>query len=104
MNPRGFLVPGMVVAVVLRFAPRQALTVHADSVIDSGTTKSVFVARGAGEYEFRPVVTGSQEGDRVEILAGLKPGERVVNQGAFLLDAESRLKSPAAQFAAGSTP
>jgi multidrug efflux pump subunit AcrA (membrane-fusion protein) len=65
-------------------------------VIDSGATKSVFVAHGSGEYELRTVVTGSQEGDRVEILSGLNPGERVVNQGAFLLDSESRLKRPAA--------
>jgi Cu(I)/Ag(I) efflux system membrane fusion protein len=97
INPRGILVPGMVVDVVLRFTPRQALTVQADSVIDSGATKSVFVAHGAGEYEPRPVVTGSQAGNRVEILAGLKAGDRVVTEGAFLLNSETRLKSPAAQ-------
>jgi RND family efflux transporter MFP subunit len=97
MNPHRILVPGMIVGVIVRFRPRQALTVHADGVIDSGTTKSVFVARGGGEYELRAVVTGSQEGNRVEILAGLKAGERVVTEGAFLLDSETRLKSPAAE-------
>ncbi|PWT88255.1 MAG: hypothetical protein C5B56_09050 [Proteobacteria bacterium] len=90
-NPHGVLVPGMIVGVVLRFAPREALTVPADGVIDSGITKSVFVALGAGEYQLRPVVTGSQEGDRVEILDGLKPGDRVVREGTFLLDSERRL-------------
>jgi Cu(I)/Ag(I) efflux system membrane fusion protein len=95
-NPQGMLIPGMIVGAILRFAPRQALTVRADAVIDSGATKSVFVARGGGEYELRTVVTGSQEGDRMEILSGLSPWERVVNEGAFLLDSESRLKSPAA--------
>jgi multidrug efflux pump subunit AcrA (membrane-fusion protein) len=94
----------MIVDVLLQFAPRQALTIHADCVIDWGATKSVFVGRGAGQYELRQVMIGSQEGDRVEILAGLKPGERVVNEGAFLLDSESRLKSPAAKFAARTTP
>ena len=63
-------------------------------MIDSGATKRVFVALGDGEYELREVETGSQEGDRVEILGGLKEGEQVVNAGAFLLDSESRLKSP----------
>ena len=66
---------------------------HADAVIDSGTTKHVFVALGDGQYELREVETGWQEGDRVEIRGGLKAGERVVTAGAFLLDSESRMKN-----------
>ena len=31
----------------------------------------------------------------MEIRSGLKAGERVVTAGAFLLDSESRMKSPA---------
>ena len=67
-------------------------TVDADAVIDSGTTKRVFIAAGRGRYEPRAVETGWQQGDRVEIRSGLKPGERVVIAGAFLLDSESRIK------------
>ena len=93
-NLRGVLVPGMIVNVVLHFAPRPTITVHVDAVIDSGARQSVFVTRGGGNYELRHVVTGSQEGDHVEILEGLRPGERVVKAGAFLLDSESRLKTP----------
>ena len=64
-------------------------------MIDSGTTKCVFVALSDGRYEAREVDTGSQDRDRVEILSGLRPGERVVTTGAFLLDSESRMKNPA---------
>src|SRR5439155_14188597 len=71
-NPRGSLVPGMIVDVDLDAPARSAITVHADAVIDSGTTKRVFVALGGGQYELREVETGWQEGDRVEIRAGLK--------------------------------
>jgi Cu(I)/Ag(I) efflux system membrane fusion protein len=96
-NPSRSLVPGMIVNVDLDVPARSAITVHADAVIDSGTAKRVFLALGDGQYELREVETGWQEGDRVEIRAGLKVGERVVTAGAFLLDSESRMKSPPAK-------
>jgi Cu(I)/Ag(I) efflux system membrane fusion protein len=94
-NPRGILVPGMIVNVDLDAPGLAAITVHADAVIDSGTSQRVFVALGGGQYDLREVEIGWQEGDRVEIRGGLKAGERVVTAGAFLLDSESRMKSPA---------
>ena len=94
-NPHGILVPGMIVNVDLDAPAPSAITIHADAVIDSGASKRVFVALGGGQYELREVETGWQEGDRVEIRGGLKAGERVVTAGAFLLDSESRMKSPA---------
>jgi multidrug efflux pump subunit AcrA (membrane-fusion protein) len=87
----------MVVNVDLDVPARATLTVHADAVIDSGTAKRVFVARGDGRYELRAVETGRQDGDRVEIRSGVKAGERVAIAGAFLLDSESRMKTPANQ-------
>ncbi|MEO8661077.1 MAG: efflux RND transporter periplasmic adaptor subunit [Bryobacteraceae bacterium] len=93
-NPRETLVPGMIVNVELETAARPALTVSADAVIDSGMSRRVFVAMGGGRYEPRDVETGRQEGDRVEIRSGLKSGERVVTAAAFLLDSESRMKTP----------
>jgi len=41
------------------------------------------------------VQTGWRSGDRVEIVQGLAEGERVVAEGTFLVDSESRLKSVA---------
>jgi RND family efflux transporter MFP subunit len=92
-NPAGRLVPGMIVNVDLDAPARSAITVHADAVIDSGTSKRVFVALGDGHYELREVETGWQDGDRVEIRSGLETGERVVTAGVFLLDSESRMKN-----------
>jgi len=94
-NPRGNLLPGMIVDVRLDGPARSAVTMHADAVIDSGAKKHVFVALGGGQYEPREVETGWQDGDRVEIRSGLREGERVVTAGAFLLDSESRMKNPA---------
>ena len=92
-NPRGILVPGMIVDIDLDAPASSAITVHADAVMDSGRSKRVFVALGGGQYELREVETGWQDGDRVEVRGGLKAGERVVTVGAFLLDSESRMKS-----------
>jgi membrane fusion protein, copper/silver efflux system len=70
-----------------------ALTVPSEAVLDSGLRKSVFVELSPGRYEPRAVETGRATGDRVEIVKGLKAGERVVVSGNFLLDSESRMKS-----------
>jgi len=46
-------------------------------------------------FEPRQVQAGWRFGDRVEIVRGLKEGERVVAAGTFLVDSESRLRSGA---------
>jgi len=92
-NSSGGLVPGMIVNVDFEVPAPAAITVNVDAVIDTGTAKRVFIATGGGQYEPRLVETGWHDGDRVEIRNGVKPGEKVVTGGAFLLDSESRIKS-----------
>lgn len=48
--------------------------------------------RASGEFEVRPVERGRDLGDEVAVLAGLRPGERVVVEGAFVLRAEAAKK------------
>lgn len=55
----------------------------------------VYVDKSGGAYEPRAVRTGRVGDADVEILAGLKPGERVVTQGALLLDAQSQVSGHA---------
>jgi len=45
-------------------------------------------------FEPREVVAGWHSGERVQILKGVQPGERVVVGATFLVDSESRLKAP----------
>ena len=73
-----------------------AVTVPVDAVLDSGLKKTVFVDRGNGLFEPRKVETGSYFDDRVEIVKGLMPGERIVVSGNFLIDSESRMKTASA--------
>jgi len=92
-NPGFTLRPDMFVNVDLRVALPPAIAVPVDAVVDEGLKKIVFVERGAGMFEPRPVETGWVFGGRVQILSGLVPGDRVVVDGTFLLDAETRLRS-----------
>jgi Cu(I)/Ag(I) efflux system membrane fusion protein len=91
-NPGLLLRPDMFVEVNLSVALPRHLTVPSDAVLDSGLKKTVFVDRGNGYLEPRAVETGERIGDRVEILKGLGPRERIATSGTFLLDSESQLK------------
>ena len=95
-NPEFVLRPDMFVDVELPIRLPPAVTVPADAVLDSGLKKTVFVDRGNGFFEPLEVETGWHIGNRVEIVKGLKPGERIVISGNFLIDSESRLELAAA--------
>jgi Cu(I)/Ag(I) efflux system membrane fusion protein len=91
--------------VVLESAPRTALKVPDDAVLDSGTRKVVFVAKGEGVLEPREVTLGEQGGGAWEVLSGLSEGEEVALGASFLVDSESRLASALAGMrAAGPEP
>ena len=57
------------------------------------------VERETGFFEPREVETGRRIGNRIEIVKGLTPGERIVLSGNFLIDSESRLELAAAGMA-----
>ena len=103
-NPREELKPEMFADVVLESAPRTALTVPDDAVLDSGTRKVVFVSKGEGVLEPREVTVGEQGGGSWEILSGLEEGEEIALGASFLVDSESRLASALAGMRDGVTP
>ncbi len=94
-NPQSALKPGMFVDVEFPIALAPTLVVPADAVVDSGLRKTVFVDRGNGYFESRPVETGSRIGDDIEVTKGLVLGERIVISGTFFVDSESRMKAAA---------
>ncbi|HMA53617.1 MAG TPA: efflux RND transporter periplasmic adaptor subunit [Acidobacteriota bacterium] len=103
-NPGYVLRPDMFVDVELPVAFPPTITVPVDSVLDSGLRRTVFVERGEGDFEPRQVETGWRFGDRVEIVKGLTPGERIVVSGTFFLDSESRMKAASAGPPGGRQP
>ena len=91
-NPNHVLLPDMFVDVEVHVEMPAALMAPADSVIDQGRRKTVYVAKADGVFEPRIVETGWRLGDRVQITNGLEPGERLVVAGHFMIDSESRMK------------
>jgi RND family efflux transporter MFP subunit len=99
-NPTMRLKPDMFVDVEMRMGYGARVTIPAEAVLDAGLRKTVFVDRGNGYLEPRAVETGDHVGDRVVVLSGLKPGERIVTSGTFLVDSESQLRPPTGSAAA----
>lgn len=92
-NPRTRLKPDMFVNAEFTVPGVERLTVPANAVLDAGDRQTVFVDRGNGYLEPRPVQVGQRLGDRIAITRGLNAGERVVASGTFLVDSESQLRS-----------
>lgn len=95
-NPGYRLRPDLFVNVEFRAGGGARLSVPEEAVIDSGLRQTVFVAKDDSHFAPRRVQTGARAQGRVEILSGLRAGEKIAVSGAFLLDSETQLKAPAA--------
>jgi len=86
-NPDRTLLPDMYGDLELRSSgARRVVILPREAVLDRGVHQIVFVDSGKGYLEPRQVATGAQAGDQIEILRGLRSGERVVVSGHFLID------------------
>jgi cobalt-zinc-cadmium efflux system membrane fusion protein len=89
-NPGGALRPGMSATVWLPVGEGASLlAVPAAALQRLDDRWSVFVPGAPGVFEVRPVGRGRDLGGEVEIVSGLRAGETVVVEGAFLLKAEA---------------
>ena len=90
-NQDGRLKPGMFATAWIETGAQgeQVVAVPATALQRMDDRWVVFLPRGEGRFEARPVERGRDLGDEVAILSGLKPGERVVDEGAFVLRAEA---------------
>lgn len=90
-NDGGQLKPGMFATAWLSTGGEgeQVVAVPASALQRMDDQWIVFLPRGEGKFEIRPVERGRDLGSEVAIVSGLKPGERVVVEGAFVLRAEA---------------
>lgn len=87
-NPRGEWRPGLFVTVSLvREAATVPITVAAEAIQTFRDWQVVFVRYG-DQFEARPLVLGRRDGEWVEVLSGLKPGERYAAANSFAVKAE----------------
>ena len=85
-NPANALRLGMTArAQVFSGAGREAVLIPASAVQDESGTQAVYVQTGGDSFERRVIQTGARDGDRIAVLAGIYPGQRVVSRGAYLI-------------------
>jgi cobalt-zinc-cadmium efflux system membrane fusion protein len=85
-NKSGELSIGMQANVRLNAGPAApVLLIPREAVLDNEGKKIVYVLLSGEEFERRDVVVGDEYGPKVAIVSGVKPGERVVTQGAYQL-------------------
>lgn len=94
-NPGGQLKPQMFTDVTLKINLGKRLVVPEDAVIDTGISQIVYVDKGDGNFEPREVSIGLKTDQMVEVIRGLKAGEKVASSANFLIDSEAKLKGVA---------
>jgi len=91
-NKGNSLKPQMFINVEVRVSLGSRLSVPTDAVLDTGIRQVVYVDRGEGLFEPREVRTGLRTDDMVEVVSGLKKGEKIAASAIFLIDSEAQLK------------
>lgn len=77
---------GQAVFLHLLMGPtRPRAVVPSAAIVDDAGRPIVFVQREGETFERRPVTLGARAGDVVQVTEGVKPGERVVTKGAYLV-------------------
>ena len=98
-NPEGLLKPNMFAEVVIYGGPkRDILKIPQLALIVTGERESVVVALGEGQFKPVDVKTGMRSQGEIEILSGLKAGDRIVLSGQFLIDSEANLQASFLRF------
>lgn len=93
-NSNNMIKPGMMARVAINHHPKQTLVIPKSSLL-IGRMTMVWIEVMPGMFESRTVKTGIENKQFVEILSGLKVGDRVVTSGAYLLNSAFILKKGA---------
>ena len=86
-NRDGLLKPQMFANfTILTGSDTTAVGIPQSAVVYEGETARVWVDTETGALALRQIRTGRTNGDMVEVISGLNPGERVVVRGAVFID------------------
>lgn len=90
-NPGGKLKPQMYASFqIITGAAAAAAAVPEEAVVREGDQAHVWVVQDDNALILRPIRIGRTHGGMVEVLQGLKPGERVVTRGSLFMDREAQ--------------
>jgi len=96
-NPKYMLKPDMFVNAIIRVPLVKGIILPVTAVIDTGKRQVVWVETAAGMFEPRDVQAGERIEDKIQILSGIKAGDKVAVSGGYLIDSESQLKGGGGQ-------
>jgi Cu(I)/Ag(I) efflux system membrane fusion protein len=91
-NPGYQLKPQMFANVELKINMGKKLMIPESAVIDTGKGMVAYVDLGNDAFEPREIKAGLRSDGYIEVLRGLKEGEKVVSAANFLVDSEAQLK------------
>lgn len=94
-NKNNQFYPGMLATVTATTSQKHTLTLPLDAVLQEAKGSTVWIQNETGTFENRMVITGMQNSRQIEILSGIKEGQKVVFSGAYLINSEYRLKKGA---------
>jgi Cu(I)/Ag(I) efflux system membrane fusion protein len=101
-NPGARLKPGMFATLSFSGGPAgQAVLVPSEAVIRAGERSVAIVDTGKGSFRAVPIEIGRESGGQSEVRSGLKPGDRIVLSGQFLIDSEASLLATVARLEGG---
>ena len=86
-NPQRLL-PGMFVTGDLVVDQTEARVAVKKEALQTFREQTVVFAKVGNTYEVKPLTLGKSDGEWVEVLEGLSPGERYVTGNAFLIKAD----------------
>jgi Cu(I)/Ag(I) efflux system membrane fusion protein len=84
--------PDMFVNAIIKVPLVRGIVIPVTAVIDTGKRQVVWIETSPGMFEPRDVQAGERVDDKIQILSGLKSGDKVAVSGGYLIDSESQLK------------
>ncbi len=84
-NPQGLLKAELYVTVEIPDAAPTQVQVPSKAVFLRNNQYYVFLETHNGSYQRQPIQVGAEREDKVVVLGGLKPGQRLVTEGCLLL-------------------
>lgn len=88
-NPGDRLKPKMFARMSILVGHKCVTTVPESAVQDAGSDKVVYVQKSPGRYEERSVVLGKSCKNNVEIIRGIRHGEKIAVAGTFQLRSQA---------------
>lgn len=102
-NSKNQLKPDMFINGILegKQSKNEVLTIPKSAVLWTGERSVIYVKvpnASVPSFEFREVTLGRSTGGSYEILDGIKSGEEIVTNGAFVIDASAQLNNQASMM------